>query len=263
MSPILVFLIGCMFASLVMLAMYMVQRKTNDASIVDVAWTANLGALAVLYGMTLEGYALRQYLLMALAGFWSVRLTIHLLVDRIIGKEEDGRYQEIRRTYKGNIQFFFFWFFQLQALADIILSISFFIAAINPKPFLDIFDYLAIALALVSLIGEAIADFQLAQFRAKPENKGKTCRAGLWKYSRHPNYFFEWLHWLVYPLLAVGAPYWWLTLIAPVMMLYFILRVTGIPATEEQALKSRGDDYRRYQETTSMFVPWFPKKESP
>src|SRR5262249_38496991 len=91
-------------------------------------------------------------------------------------------------------------------------------------------------------------------------NAGRTCRAGLWRYSRHPNYFFEWTHWFAYPLLAVGAGgVFWLSAIGPVIMLLMLYRVSGIPFTEAQALRSRGDDYRDYQRTTSAFVPWFPK----
>ena len=88
----------------------------------------------------------------------------------------------------------------------------------------------------------------------------QTCREGWWRYSRHPNYFFEWLHWWSYVALAVGASYWWLTLLSPAVMLYFLVCVTGIPPTEAQALASRGEDYRQYQRTTSVFIPWFPKE---
>jgi hypothetical protein len=95
-----------------------------------------------------------------------------------------------------------------------------------------------------------------------PANRGRTCRAGLWRYSRHPNYFFEWLHWWSYPLLAWGSPEWWLTLLGPALMLYTLLKVTGIPYTEQQALASRGDDYRAYQRSTSALFPGFPKQEA-
>ena len=113
---------------------------------------------------------------------------------------------------------------------------------------------------LISVFGEYVADRQLATFRADPNNKGKTCRAGLWAYSRHPNYFFEWLHWFTYVLLAINSEYFWYSLVGPVVMLAFLYRVSGIPWTEAQALRSRGDDYRRYQEEVSAFVPWFPHK---
>ena len=94
------------------------------------------------------------------------------------------------------------------------------------------------------------------------QNKGKTCRAGLWSWSRHPNYFFEWLHWLTYVVLAAGSPLWWLALAGPVVMYLFLRYVSGIPYTEQQALRTRGDDYRDYQRTTPMLFPWFPKSDS-
>ena len=103
------------------------------------------------------------------------------------------------------------------------------------------------------------ADTTLARFRADPVNKGKTCREGLWRYSRHPNYFFEWTHWLAYAAMAPGE---WQVWLSPALMLYFLLRVTGIPATEAQALRSRGEDYRRYQAETSMFIPWFSRRDA-
>ena len=106
-----------------------------------------------------------------------------------------------------------------------------------------------------------LADRQLVRFKRRPESRGKTCREGWWRYSRHPNYFFEWLHWWSYVALAAGSSYWWVTLLAPAAMLHFLLNVTGIPPTEAQALASRGEDYRQYQRTTSVFIPWFPKKE--
>ena len=106
-----------------------------------------------------------------------------------------------------------------------------------------------------------LADRRLAHFRGRPGNRGKTCREGWWHYSRHPNYFFEWLHWWSYMALAAGAPYGWVALLAPTAMFYLLFRVTGIPPTEAQALASRGDDYREYQRTTSVFFPWFPKRE--
>jgi steroid 5-alpha reductase family enzyme len=106
---------------------------------------------------------------------------------------------------------------------------------------------------------ESVADAQLGRFRCDPANKGKTMREGLWRYSRHPNYFFQWLTWVAYALVALSAPYGWIGFVAPALILYLVLFVTGIPPAEEQALRSRGDDYRRYQRETSPFVPWFPR----
>jgi steroid 5-alpha reductase family enzyme len=131
---------------------------------------------------------------------------------------------------------------------------------LNPTPSLGIWDLVGAGIWATAVIGETTADRQLARFRAQPENRGKTCNQGLWRYSRHPNYFFEWIHWFAYIFLAVGSPIWWLTLLGPVLMGIFLLKITGIPYTEQQSLKSRGESYREYQRTTSAFIPWFPKK---
>jgi steroid 5-alpha reductase family enzyme len=119
-------------------------------------------------------------------------------------------------------------------------------------------DAAGVVLWLGAVTGEAVADRQLERFRADPANRGRTCRVGLWSWSRHPNYFFEWLHWWAFALLAVGSPFAWIAALAPLLMLYSLLRVTGIPATEARALETRGDDYRDYQRTTSAFVPLPP-----
>jgi steroid 5-alpha reductase family enzyme len=100
----------------------------------------------------------------------------------------------------------------------------------------------------------------LNAFKNDPTNKGKVCRVGLWNYSRHPNYFFEWLIWMAYLIFALASDGGWIAVFAPAIMLYLLLRVTGIPLTEENAIKSKGDLYREYQRTTSAFVPWFRKK---
>jgi steroid 5-alpha reductase family enzyme len=111
---------------------------------------------------------------------------------------------------------------------------------------------------LVAFLGELAADWQLSRFKSDPKNKGKVCNVGLWRYSRHPNYFFEWLIWVSFALVASSAQYGYWGFLSPALILYFLLRVSGIPATEEQALRSKGDAYRRYQKSTSAFVPWFP-----
>ena len=111
----------------------------------------------------------------------------------------------------------------------------------------------------IGLIGEAAADAQLARFKANPANRGRTCRDGLWRYSRHPNYFFEWTIWVGFFIVALGSPFGWATLVAPSLMLYILLYVTGIPAAEAASLRSRGDEFREYQRTTSAFVPWPPR----
>lgn len=261
MTGIDLFIAGWVLAALLMLLAWAVQWRTVDAGIVDVAWAAGLGLLAVGYALLAGGDPLRRMLMAIMAGGWSFRLAGYLLVNRVIGKPEDGRYQRLRAHWRKQTQLKFLGFFQAQALFTAIFAIPFLIVALTPErsPFLAILA--AVTLWLLAVGGEALADRQLAAWRANPVNRGRTCRAGLWRYSRHPNYFFEWLHWWSYPLLAWGSPEWWLTLLGPALMLYTLLKITGIPYTEQQALASRGDDYRAYQRSTSAFIPWFPKPE--
>jgi steroid 5-alpha reductase family enzyme len=120
---------------------------------------------------------------------------------------------------------------------------------------------LGVVVWLVSVAGEWVADHQLARFRGEPSNQGRTCRQGLWHYSRHPNYFFEWLHWFAYVGLAVGSPLFCLSLPGPVVMYGFLRWISGIPFTEAQALRTRGEDYRRYQAETPLLFPRLPKEK--
>lgn len=264
MEVVTIFLLGWLLMILLMTGMWLIQRKTGDAGIVDVAWSYGLGILVVLYALTLEGDPVRRLVVALAVALWSIRLGTYVWI-RIHGKPEDGRYQSLRKSWGDQFQRKIFGFYQMQGLSDSLLSLPLLAILSNPAPF-GLWDVLGVVLILVSVIGESVADAQLSRWRKDPVNKGKTCRAGLWAYSRHPNYFFEWLHWASYPILGValyagGLGWWWfLTLFSPLLMLHFILNVTGIPATERQALRSRGDNYRRYQAEVSAFVPWFPKR---
>jgi steroid 5-alpha reductase family enzyme len=236
------------------------QLKSKDAGIVDVGWTFSIGILATWYIVTGQGNHTRTLILNGLIILWSLRLGLYLLFNRIIGKEEDGRYKALRAHWGENAHFNFFFFFQAQAFLAVLLSLPVILISNDSKTFGGEGDIIAVTLIVISIVGESIADKQLANWRKNPVNKGRTCRAGLWHYSRHPNYFFEWLHWWFYVAATIHLSYGWLSLSLPALMLFFLLRVTGIPYTELQAVKSRGDDYREYQRTTSAFIPWLPKK---
>jgi steroid 5-alpha reductase family enzyme len=237
-----------------------VQRVRGDAGVVDVGWAAGLGLLAVLYALIGDGAPAYRLLVAGLAGLWSVRLALHVYFNRVRGKDEDGRYQTLRARWGEQSQSRFMVFFQAQALLAVLLSLPFVVIVNIETPHLSVWAWVAIGVWVVAVSGETIADRQLAAFRAEPANRGTTCRRGLWRYSRHPNYFFEWLHWWTYAVIAIGNTYWWATLVGPALIAFFLFKVTGIPATEAQALVSRGDDYRDYQRTTSAFVPWPPKQ---
>jgi len=251
--------IGGAAVGVVMFVLWLVQLRTGNAAIVDVGWAGGLAGLAVLYAALADGLPARRALVAVMGGVWGLRLAWHLLTTRIIGQPEEGRYQHLRQVWQRGLNLKFLLFFEFQALLDVLLSAPFLLAAIDPRPRLSWLEIAAAGLWLVALAGERAADRQLERFKRDPANRGRVCAVGLWRYSRHPNYFFEWLIWVSFALLALGSPLGWIGLASPALILYFLLRVTGIPATEAQALRSKGDAYRRYQETTSAFVPWFPK----
>jgi steroid 5-alpha reductase family enzyme len=245
-------------ACLLMAAVWLLQRKTGDAGLVDLAWAGGIGAAAVAAALLGEGDGARRALVGAMGGVWGFRLAFHLWM-RNHGKPEDSRYQDLRRQYGGRVQVFFFWFFQFQAVAIAVFAAPMVIAMRRADAVLTVWDGLGAAIWLLAVGGEALADAQLHRFRSDPANRGKTCRTGLWRVSRHPNYFFEWVHWFSYVSIGLAAPWGGLTLIGPALMLFFLYRVTGIPVTEQRALVSRGEDYRAYQRETSAFIPWFPR----
>lgn len=248
------------FSVALMTALWFVQRRTGDAGIVDVGWSYALAASAVFAGVTGEGLMSQRILIAVLIGVWGLRLGTHILTDRVLSDGEDGRYADLRERFGAEkIQRVLFIFYQVQAGFVIALCVPFLLAASNTEP-LGVLQYTGLGLFVVAKIGESIADMQLKRFKRRPDSKGKTCRVGLWRYSRHPNYFFEWLMWCAYALIAFNAPYGWIGLFA-LFMLLLITKVTGIPPTEKRALRSRGEDYRRYQRTTSPFIPWFPKAD--
>lgn len=235
------------------------QQRHANAGIVDVVWAFGLGGSAVLVAITGSGARLPRVLVGVLGGLWGLRLGLHLL-HRVRGEPEDGRYAELRKRW-GNGPLKWFAMFQFQALLIALFSLPFLAVAANPVSALNVWLVAGIAMWIGSVFGEAIADRQLARFRGNPANRGKTCRDGLWRYSRHPNYFFEWLHWFAYVMLAIGSPVSWLAWSGPLVMYVFLRWVSGIPFTEAHALRSRGEDYARYQRSTSILFPWFPKEE--
>ncbi|MDT8438963.1 MAG: DUF1295 domain-containing protein [Wenzhouxiangellaceae bacterium] len=249
-------LAGCAFG---MSVLWLWQCRSQRADWVDVAWAAAIGLQAVVYAVLADGSVEKRALVVLIAGSWSFRLTRHLW-QRVGGHDqEDGRYQAMRVHWGERADFWLFGFFMVQALVAWLFALPAWVVANDPSAALDGWVLAGVMFWLVSLAGESLADRQLDAFRRDPENRGKVCNVGLWRYSRHPNYFFEWLHWFAYPLIALGAANAWIAWLGPVLMLLFLYRVTGIPYTEAQALKSRGDAYREYQRTTSAFIPLPPK----
>ncbi len=259
MDMLILFFSGWAGMAIIMFSFYLLQVKTKNATMVDTVWAAGVGCLSIYYAIASSGNVSRRILLAVLACTWSFRLAVYLFI-RAHGKPEDGRYQMLRSEWKDEVQKRFFFFYQLQAFGTALFSIPFLPIVFSEVSLWQWFDFAAVIICVVSIAGEGIADWQLELFRRNPDNKGKTCRNGLWRYSRHPNYFFEWIHWFTYLFLAIGSRLWILSVIGPVLMLMFLYKLTGIPYTEKRALASRGEDYKKYQQTTSPFIPWPNKK---
>lgn len=231
------------------------QRLRRNIGIVDVAWSACLGLGAILSAATGSGAIAPRVLLAVLGGAWSLRLALHLW--RRVRVDEDGRYQALRERWRGH-QGKIYGLFAFQAVLVVFFAVPFTAVAANPVSHASPFLIIGVVIWAVSLAGETLADQQLALFREEPRHKGRTCRSGLWRYSRHPNYFFEWCHWFTYVALAAGSPIQPVSWLGPLVMYIFLRWISGIPFTEMRALRTRGDDYREYQRSTSMFFPWFP-----
>ncbi len=193
----------------------------------------------------------------ALVAVWGLRHAYLLLRHRVIGKPEEGRYVALRAKWTPGG---FYVFFLAQGLLAVLLSAPFLLAVGDTGPVPRTVELVALALFAVGLVGEVVADAQLAAFKRDPANRGHTCRAGLWAWSRHPNYFFELVIWASFALGATAAPGRALAWTAPALLALLIVRVTGIPPTEAQALRTRGDDYRAYQREVSVLVPWPPRR---
>jgi len=246
---------GALFA-----VIYVFARRIDNYGVVDVAWSYAFGGLAAFYALAGDGWPVRRALLAAMVAVWSLRLGTHLLI-RVAGHHptEDSRYGQLRRDWSAAFHAKMFGFFQLQAVSVIVLGLAFLISARHGTPRLHACEIAGAVLWLIAMTGEALADAQLAAFKRAPAHRGQVCDVGLWRYSRHPNYFFEWLIWVAYFIFALASPWGWVAVVGPAGILFLLLRVTGIPLAEAQSLRSKGEAYRRYQQTTSAFVP-LPRK---
>jgi steroid 5-alpha reductase family enzyme len=257
LGPLLAASVGLM---IIMTIAWAVHRKTKNAGWIDALWTFGTGlcasgaALAAVAGTPTQ----RQILVASFAMIWAVRLGTHI-VRRNLKRPDDPRYAAIHAGYGADADRRFFWFLQQQAWCGGILIAAIYVAAGRPGAGLTPQDLVGGAILIVALLGEALADRQLRRFGDVPANRGRVCDHGLWRFSRHPNYFFEWLGWLAYPIIAIdlgGAYVWgWFALAAPALMYWLLVYVSGIPPLEEQMLASRGAAYASYRNRTNAFFP--------
>ncbi len=251
--------------SAAMAGAWWIQRRTRNTGWIDVIWSFSVGSVALLTSLApLSGdsaYAPRQIGVACLVGAWSFRLGWHILLrTREVG--DDPRYRNWIEGWGLAADRRMLFNLQIQAAVGLLLCLAVLLAAHNPHPGLRIQDYLGGLVLLAGIAGEMIADFQLRRCR-QLMGKRAVCEIGLWRLSRHPNYFFEWLCWCAYPIIAIdfggGNPFGWFALFAPVCMYWLLTSVSGIPPLEEHMLRTRGDFYRAYQRRTAAFFP-LPKR---
>jgi steroid 5-alpha reductase family enzyme len=239
---------------------WLIWRNTKNSGWIDTTWTFGLGIVGLLAALLPITHPIdwRSGLVAVMAAIWSLRLGLHIAF-RTHGIADDARYAKLIAEWGPDASRQMFWLLQKQALVSIPLALAMWLAAANPSPLPAIQAGLAIVIFAIAVAGEALADQQLRWFRREPGNKGKICDTGLWRWSRHPNYFFEWLGWLSYPLLAIDLsgnyPVGLLAFAAPLCMYWLLVHVSGIPPLEEHMLAQRGEAFARYQRRTNAFFP--------
>ena len=243
--------------------LWFIAQRTKNASIVDVGWAQSFTAVVLVFAVQPLSTRANWLPIAFVVVAWSTRLTCYLVSRGAATDAEEGRYVELRRRWGLRASKRFFIFFQAQAALTALLSTAFVIPFVAPAWDGGILRALGTLVAAGGVIGESLADYQLAKFKADPRNKGRVCDTGLWSYSRHPNYFFEWCFWIGLAIYGIAfAPLGLLALLGQAIILASILLVTGIPPTENQALRSKGEAYRAYQKRVSRFVPMPPKSRS-
>lgn len=254
-------LLACVLSGIMALAWF-VAGRTGRSGWIDAIWSCAVGAGGIVTALLPIGangeIAARQWLVAGLAALWSLRLGFHIAARTLRGGD-DPRYRQLREEWGGKFRYRLFWFLQIQAAAAFLLVVTIMTAAHHPGHGFGYGDLLGIAIFAIAIIGEAAADRQLARFSADPKNKGKVCDTGLWVYSRHPNYFFEWLVWVAFAAIAidVGGSYGigWIALAGPIFMYWLLVHVSGIPPLEAHMLRSRGEPFRVYQQRVNAFWP--------
>lgn len=262
MSMWMVIAIAGVGIPLVFLLAWVWAVRIDNYSVVDSTWAFGIGLAACFWLAVGQGDPAVRLVAALAAGVWSLRLGVYL--HRRIHRmhpQEDARYAKLREVWKGREKSAFLGFFQMQAASVLVLALPFLAVAGNASGW-GWFESAGLVVIVLGLGGESLADRQMAAFKRENPDSKAVCRAGLWRYSRHPNYFFEALIWWGFYLFACGSPWGWATLHAPLIITWLLLRVTGITPTEAAAVARKGDAYREYQATTSAFIPWPPREKS-
>lgn len=262
-------MIGAVFARLgeawlvcaaIQLALWAIQQRTRNAGIVDVGWAASFTAVAGLFGLTASVPSGGFLPIGLVVVIWSTRLACYLVLRGAATGPEEGRYVTLRQRWALHAPKRFLAFFQAQAALVAVLASAFVVPFVAEPWDNGAVRVLGILVSLAGVGGEALADAQLLRWKREPANRGRVCEVGLWSYSRHPNYFFEWTVWLGFAIYGLAFTGGWIALAGQAIILASIFGVTGIPPTEAQAIQSKGEAYRRYQQRVSKFFPLPPKR---
>jgi len=252
---LLFFLYGAAAVMVLMLLAWVSYLLTRVGSLIDLFWALGFVVLMLLYYLFSDRDSVAGFYMLILGLVWALRLFVYLFFYRNVASVEDPRYTELSSTWKIKKSLGFLTNYLMQGFLMLVISLPFMVTFSTSIHF-DLFFWLGICLSLVGVVNEAIADLQLIRFKKnKVEHKMNVCRLGWWKFSRHPNYFFDWLTWLGFSIIALSHPLGWIALLSPLALLFVFLGVT-INITEQHALISRGEAYWQYQQTTSKFFPW-------
>lgn len=258
MNPVNAIVFAAAFAVAAKAAAWLLQLRLRNAGLVDAIWAWTLGSLAPLYAACGSAPPAVRLVLALMGAGWGLRLGVHLW-RRNYGKPEDWRYAKVRADWGVNADRNMFWFFQFQNLFTLALAASAYLPVAYRSGAPAVVGYVAaLAVWLTALAGESLADRQMEAFRADPANRGAVCDRGLWRYSRHPNYFFECLHWLAYLPLAWGGGWAWASLAAPLLMAWLLMKFSGVPLLEAELMR-RKPGYAAYVRRTSALLPWWPR----
>ncbi len=256
---------GLIIVESFMLFLWFIYLFNRRICIVDIGWGLSFIIMAAICFVLGDGYIWRKWLVMAVVSTWALRL-VYYISKRFQGKE-DPRYILLTDSLEiplfGKIQsksLKVLFIYLIQGLLVVVLSFPFALMCNNAFFFFEPSEVFGLLIWMMGLVGEAVADRELFQFKQNPENHGLVCEKGFWYHSRHPNYFFEWVVWVGYFIMASSSPGGWLAVISPLLMLFLLTKVSGIPWAEVEALRTKGEAYQVYQRHTSVFFPWFKKR---
>lgn len=231
----------------------------RDNSIVDIAWGTGFIIVAMLTFFLKAEFAIRHILVTALIFIWGLRLALHIGI-RNKGRGEDFRYAKWRKDW--GKWFYIRSFLQIYMLQGLLLLlIAYPVILINhtEETGIVLLDILGLIIWLLGFFFEAGGDYQLSKFKRKTENKGKIMTQGLWRYTRHPNYFGETSMWWGIFLIALSVRNGWTAIVSPLVITFLLIKVSGITMLEKKYVGN--PEFERYAERTSAFFPWFPKKK--